>query len=536
MNLKTQKQRIRSREDELPTKEEWALFQCFRDKIWFRENFILESGVNILVRYYQMPPGLCENLVWVGGRKTGKSFDLEIDPIWYSVNYPYKKTLVTTLSEYQLPQRMKAIYLKLQLDPVLNLFIKNKKESPTFSIWLTNESHIEGVIAGKHQKGENVLSRHVHRILIDETQLYNLQAYQNLANATAEAETALIERLYGVPDNRMDTPFAISIADVNKNSFKFRIPAWTNPFFNKAEELRCCTVYKGRETAGYKANVKAEESEVSGGAWDWDDISVNFSRDKKGALITAKVFEIDKKDIELVTKNKEVDIKQLLPFLPPIPDDSQQILMGMDVGRTIAPSEIVIFSKNEKPKYQQICRIHLTRAMYSDQALIVDYLLKLYGGIIAIDATGAGVSVLDIMKKFPSWDNLNYKECVYPVVFHAQIPTNILKNEEENFVYKNGQLQFETRQTKTYLSEILFTMFHDKKFELPNDPLLQVEFCAEVKKAGRGFEIFDTTSSDHVIDAFRCFAYLIYLSMFKDLTNKISSPPPILTRAVNITI
>jgi len=374
---------------------------------------------------------------------------------------------------------------------------------------------LKGIIVGQNNQGDNVLGSHVDFRYIDESQLYPNKGYQKALQATAESTTPIPERLYGVPDNRVDTPFSNAISD--RNRIVIRTPAWLNPFYSKKDDDKNIEKYKGAKSPEYRSNVEALESEVSGGAWDWTDISNCIKRDIKGNPVPAKIYDVDKNDIISCTVNGELDLHKLLKTIPEITGDT--IFVGNDLGKKIHPSIIIPFVKvqdNGINKWRMACRINLTNITYEDQEKIIVYLMNFWNvNQWALDSTGIGEGLIERLhhKKYKEY---NFTQRIKGVNFREGLPIAIEKDSTGNIKYEsNGEPKYIRADTKVVVSDILFDMFRKSEFILSNDHQIGVEFSTEIRrKSGQYNYTYFSTADDHIIDAFRCFGKLIYDNEF----------------------
>jgi len=500
---------------DVPTNAEFLVYYSLKNPIAFPEIFIKEKGNPITLRYYQYLPCLSDNIVLVGGRKQGKSWDLENRILQNLFSKPYKETLFTTLLQVHLVPRMNAVYDKAMSDDILKELIKSKRRGAPYYTIESKMRHIaKGIIAGENKKGDNVLSSHVDEKLIDESQCYSPEAYLKLQQASAEGSEGAIERLYGVPDNRADTPFSNAIQDESRTII--RTPAWCNPFYSLKENEKNIIAYKGTKTPEYRSNVEALESEVAGGAWDYSDIMKCFKRDIKGQLIPAKIFEFDKEDVIKNTVDGKVNIQEMLKLVPRF--DNAGVFVGHDVGKRVHPSVIIPFvtvDDNGTMKYKMECRINLLNISYPVQEQIVDYLMDYWGvSYWGLDTTGNdGEGILDHLHNTNAYAvEKDYLNRIVGINFRESLPIGIEKDDAGNVKYENtGEVKMLKAEGKVVISEILFEMFRNQEFVLPNDPEIGIEFSSETrKKSGQFNYIYHSVCADHTIDAFRCFGGLMF--------------------------
>lgn len=321
----------------------------------------------------------------------------------------------------------------------------------------------------------------------DEAQTYTMPAYIQFQEARDERESH--DCLYGVPDGRIGTPFTLKNFIGNprfKDGIFNKIPRYMNPYWNQVMKQERILAFGGIESEAYKEQILGEDGAPSSSAWD---VSVIMSNQEINPII----ISIPK---AMLDQYKLEDL--LLGDLPESPL-TEEVFMGVDIGFD-QPTQIVSFKKGNDGKYRQMFRIELKdRIPYHVQVTVLEALLRFYlNSYIGIDTTSDGGRAVA--------DMLRVREGLEIRVVDVQFNSSVLKGFNTE-----GKEVKET--VKSFTSVKLSNMFAGKILSIMSgDEDMLEEFQLEARRRTlKGETVYFTKGTDHIIAAFRCFAYLVYM-------------------------
>ncbi len=147
-----------------------CLYFVFHHRVAFRDFFVPQAlGKPFRTHYYQVPPALCDELVWAGARGTGKSWDLEFSIMQNPFLYPGEETFLTAYRKTHIKDRLEKVITYLNAIPYLRRFFKGDSEtslresvtrSPIYSIRFKNKHEICGISVGDDPQAVSVSGHH----------------------------------------------------------------------------------------------------------------------------------------------------------------------------------------------------------------------------------------------------------------------------------------------------------------------------------------------------------------------------------------
>jgi len=183
------------------------------------------------------------------------------------------------------------------------------------------------------------------------------------------------------------------------------------------------------------------------------------------------------------------------------------VVIGIDVGYT-EPTVICVFVRvpdhDGKYKYRLIARVNLkNRMIFRDQEEIIDYICQYYNTqYTGIDVTGQdGREIVDTLQNPKDKYAINgYQDKMIGVYFNKKVIKAYMPDGTEV-----------EEETKVFATVQLIKMFVNEEFELPYDDDILAEFSQERKKKTESARVvYTSTTTDHIISAFRCFAIARY--------------------------
>lgn len=534
------------------TEEEWSLLETLVSPVDFVSFFIPKreqspktwqpDGDKFYLRLYQKPmlaydflladdSDLTEqenfqrriNLgdgIFIGGRIYGKTLvGIEFDALQEMLVHDGEQHILYSKDQKHTFPRMEYCANYVENHKFFQLYtlqgkIDTVKRSPEFRIELENGHTTIGVIEGQKNPGEAFQHFHPQRKSADEFQQITSLGYSRQVDS--KSELGCIERVGGVPDGRRDTPMHEKINDAELKRFRFRYPSMINPHWSKKREEEVIKKYNGRDTHAYKTNVLAEEGDVAFGAWDTED--VNSAVDPKRI---PKTFEVSKELFESCKVADGCPYELGRAFILNKPEWAEEIMQASDVG--IRPSEVGIWARKAH-KWYLIFRVRLMGLVYSEQAIVHDYLATFFNSsCIALDTTeglGDSIAMHLINEKEPFFKGKEYSKRVYRAKFNEKISMGYLKDAEGKFVMQSGERVEVMEHTDEAAWKLGLSMFRDKLVDLPNDEDLRAQFSAELATKGQNKFVFDSPIPNHIVSMCKVFFLAEFVRHGKLLDDK----------------
>ena len=162
-------------------------------------------------------------------------------------------------------------------------------------------------------------------------------------------------------------------------------------------------------------------------------------------------------------------------------------------------------------KWHLLYRISLMGLVYSEQAIVQDYLATFFNAsCIVLDCTeGLGDSIAYhlINEKEVQFKGKEYNKRVLRAKFNEKMSTGYLQDADGNFIIENG----ERVELREHVDEATWrfglSMFREKRLVLPNDEDLRSQFAAELAAKGQNKFIFTSPIPNHIVSMFKCFFY-----------------------------
>lgn len=465
--------------------EQLAYYFIFNHAVAFRDFFIPRGWgkkVEYKTRYYQMPPALSKTKVLKTGRGIGKSLDIEFSLLQMALLKPNEETVLSSFRRVHIKDRCESIIRYCLQEPYLHRFIHWRRinRTPIYSISFVNGHTIYGASVGDDPNATAIIGKHPSTRAVDEMQVFPKAAWIQFNEARAESGS---DDIYvGVPNGIIGMPFT----DIQKNpSFRtcfFRMSRKVNPFWDQERKKEALVRYGGEDADDYKQQIMGEDGNPCQSAWDIEKIAKQMHG--KVPCYTSTITPQ-----EYISKRPD----EALYDLPII---SGEVMLGIDAGYT-EPTVILIFEVGDR--FILRGRVNLeNKVIFDDQEEIVDYIMDFYSATAGVDVTSAdGREIVDALRNPKGkYTGKDYETRITDVYFNKKVT--------KGFTEEGQPIE---EEVKIYTTLILTKMFADMKFLLPKDEDILKEFSQEVKvKTPAGRVVFRSTTTDHIISAFRCFA------------------------------
>jgi len=503
------------------TKEELEFAECLFNPICFIEctspatdmdswdNLELDKGIKI--RNYQIPFvqfDVCledderlsdyENfkkrekagtLVLVSARKIGKTYiGLVRNALTKLVLY---NGYEMTLSCYDL------LHVKKMADDLCEFFDthlffrqfkKNINRSPVYDIRTRNGNQLQSVnenIAGRNV-GKQWWSHHTHFNFQDEIQATTNEAYEKKIDA--RGEKGCVEVLAGIPLISENTPLSKFLKAKKYRKTVVRIPQFVSPYWNEEIKQERIEEYGGENSANYLINVAAQTVDGAFGAFDMKRIrSLCYREDK-----IVKEFEITDKTFNEYKSRLILDHAK----------NASKVFVSADIGSTAA-TEIIVINEYNNKSYNFAYNITAYRLDDKQLAELIDWIFKtVKGDYCCIDCTIMGAPVYRQLVEKNNKDNIIWCS------FNENVTIGFEKDDEGKFVFdKSGKPIEAVEKTSVFSIQRLRSLFYDGLIKIPsNSHKFEDQFSSFLQLVKGNRVHFDSTSEDHLVQAFQCFA------------------------------
>jgi len=470
--------------------EELAFNFVWHHSVAFRDFFIPQAwgkSTAYKTRLHQMPSALSKTKIMKTGRGLGKSLELEFSILQLALLKPNEETIISSFRRVHVKDRCEAIIKYYLGIPYLRQFVdwKRLNRTPIYTINLINGNTIYGASTGDDPNAVAIIGKHPSTRAIDEMEVYPRTAWVQFIEARAEKGSDDI--FVGVPNGIIGIPFT----DIQKNeTYKknfFRISRTQNPYWSQERKQDAIANYGSEESDDYKQQIHGEDGSPVQGVWPMETIARLMST-KRYAYVK------DITAVDYVGNTPDTILYDLPPTANPC-------ILGIDVGYT-EPTVVCVFEKVYN-KFRLIARINLkNKVIFRDQEEIIDYIVSYYNCYFGMDVTGSeGREIADTLTNPKDiYANKGYEEKKVDVYFTKKIIKGYMQDGTE---IEEEAKQFSTIQ--------LLKMFINEEFELPYDEDILEEFSQEKKKTTVNSRVVYTSSTtDHIISAFRCFAIAKY--------------------------
>lgn len=453
----------------------------------------------------------------ISARNIGKSLiSIDCDSALDIIHMPSSETMLASFDDKHLKDREDRI---AQLVETHKFFImyhlggqkKTVNRGNKFKIQACNGYVMKGANekVGTPQEGEQFHGIHAKVIRYDEASYMSEKGTQKRIDSVHPY--GAIERYAGIPDLKIGSPLGKILSDPKKKKWICRLPQFVREDWNEETKQKKIEEFGGEESLGYKLNVAGDLLEGAMGKFDIERIkSKCIKQDKQ-----VKVIEISKTNFH----NFETLIS-----IDRVPCD--QIYIASDIGTTGSPSEIIIlFGSLQDAKYHYKYRynIPLFNLTTQQQAQVFKYLYDTLGtAFISLDCTNSdGRSIADELNilgvpeihitrcKFNTNMVVGFKQLLDGTVELDNSTGTPIEKVENTLDWANTQLEI---------------LWYGGKVEIPYDQKFLREVTGYLEKIVGNKKTYGSTTTDHHLQSWQCFAIAQFLNEFNTLQNMKRKP------------
>jgi hypothetical protein len=397
-----------------------------------------------------------------------------------------------------------------------------------FQMNFVNGARIIGRIPQKDGKG--VKGIHPLWLELDEAQDYGHAGWVELTETLKRGHEGAIWRAHGVTRGLRDD-FYEHTQDTPDNEWKVhRFSAMWRPTWTDQERQEKIKQYGSRDDPDYRRNVLGLHGDSTNPLFvlhrlmqcvDQEELSDYNADEYMSVSIKAETLNLMGQDI--------LDVLDFPPrhrsYIGPDPRKPKATYwVGMDVGLTVDPSEILVFVEHRaKPKDDQttlklLTRIHLERVAYPDQMKAVLWVIDFYKPrVFSMDKGGIGLPIFQGIQQAGQDDPERYKGVFETIKGYNFAEKIVVDFDVDAPLSTFAEIDDEVRDAgirrnaKDFSSDVLRTLVDSKRLVLPWDTDLLKQFQGGTWQSARGLQDqygrrIWSKGNDHILDAARLFA------------------------------
>ena len=421
------------------------------------------------------------------GRAVGKSVGMQMRAWAFPFTNPGEEMLLTAPELIHLDPVTKLVEDRIMSVRMSREFLKKAGQSNgithrPFEARFRNGSRIVGRIPQKDGKG--VKGMHPKKLEMDEGQDYPEPGWVELGETLKYGEEDSTWRTHGVSRGVRDRYYKQTQPE---SGWKVhRVTAMHRPDWGPEERAAKAELYGSRDHPDYRRNILGLHGDASSALFVLSRLMECVDQNQTSVYNTEEYHHVRIHDERL--RDTGMPIEALLEF-PMTHKRFERIWVGMDVGMTNHPSEILIMGE-EAPATQRggkveglptkrlrtIARVHLERISSPDQRRVLEAIWEFYRPkAIAMDRTGLGLPIYqEIMASGPpgmvrAMRGYNFSEKI--VIGYEELER---RNSDEPFDVED--LTEIKANVLEYSSDMLRLMIDNKQLKLPWDIDLIREF------------------------------------------------------------
>jgi hypothetical protein len=273
---------------------------------------------------------------------------------------------------------------------------------------------------------------------MDEAQDYPAAGWVELIETLRYGDETSRWRAHGVSRGVRDHYYKLSQSD---DWYVHRITAMHRPDWTDAERESKAELYGSREHADYRRNILGLHGDAMSSLFVLHRLMACVDSNQTSDYNTNVYTHIRINDEYL--RSSGMPIEALLD-LPGSHKLFKRVWIGMDVGMTNHPSEILVFGAENKPgqrggdvdgeRIRCLARIHLERIGTKDQLRVMSTLSDFYSPLaFGMDRTGLGLPIFQLAKEGDEDASPHLQRAIRGYNFSEKIPVGFepLKDEDE---------------------------------------------------------------------------------------------------------
>jgi hypothetical protein len=454
----------------------------------------------------------------VAGRSAGKTVSLVSIIRWilvYNV-FPSDYIIYLVPSKVHLEPVWSGLIRTFRSNTFLKHFIQPNAgiNSSDFKITLLNQAVLMCRIAGQTGTGVSVIGLHTPFFIVDESGYQPWGSWIELQPTVNTFTSGFRLMVSGVPDGRRENSVCYHCDRENSNYSKHRISSDMNPRLAEADKQRAIEQYGGEDSDDFTHLWKAQHGKPVFALFDRTSFSIGSD----------PVYKLILNGLQLEDNLNEI-VSRITVF-PPIPNKSDKVILGVDLGYT-EPTAIIILYLENSGRLRFHGRIRLDKVSYPVQKSFIDALDTKYNPIIiGVDAGGVGKPVVMDLLEHQDFMHKNYSKRVVPIDFSTSLVIGIDGNGEE---IKSKTKPFATSVLQDYANNHKLVFSHTdlelvtelERMTYTKTPTGDIVYRTVTNKGGKRGE-------DHFTSALLCAVLAYYLKndfmTYKSQKKTLASP------------
>lgn len=450
------------------------------------------------------------------GRAVGKTVGIEMRAFAFPFNYAGQEMLITAPELNHLrpitdrvEQRIKSRRFSREMLPTDGRG-NGINRQPQWQARFRNNSRIISRLPNRDGRG--VKGIHAAVIEVDEGQDYPKAGWEEIVESRNSWVPNSFFRVHGVSNGVRDQYYELT--QPGSGFYVHRFPGMFRPSWNDEERESRIRQYGGsRQSPNYRRNVYGDHGDATNPMFVLARLTACIDMDP-GSEFATDVYTNILINAEQIKTEEEPDNPPIGFFLDAPGTHTagwgkvkySAYYGGMDVGLTIAPSEIVVLGQRAKGnQLDTLLRIQLRRIHSEDQKAVVQWVFDHYGSRLkafGIDAGGVGFPIYQALSRDPK-----IGKRVYGWKFDEKVVTDF-----EDRPLEKGEDMSDLaimRRFVEHASDLLRNEYVDpKRILLPDDREVINQFQGQtytiVKSAGSPYGKRSYSEGQfHALDAFR---------------------------------
>lgn len=480
-------------------------------------------------------------------RSIGKSLSIKIRGCAFPFLHPGQEMIITAPELVHLEPIVSLIETQVTTTRTLREMLPRGRSAVThrpFQLNFLNGARIIGRIPQRDGKG--VKGVHPIWLELDEAQDYPHAGWVELNETLKRGWAGAMWRAHGVTRGVRDDFYEYT-QDSPGNPWKVhRFAAMWRPNWSDQERAEAIQKYGSREDPDYRRNVLGLHGDKTNPIFVLAQLMKNVDNDSLSTYNTTEYmkYTIKSEQLELFSQ----DINEVLD-LPPahltyagktpaerLERPKAHYWMGMDVGFTIDPSEILVFvehrekASDPQTKLRLLTRVSMIRMPHRQQIMAILHLIDFYRPrAFSMDKGGNGLPLFQELTehieafrsgdrdKVPVWMQAYDLETALVTIkgynFSEKLLVDFDPTIEVGPYADQSQIVAATgmkRNAKEYATDVLREMVDRQQFWLPWDDDLLKQFQGGTWMSNKSMDAYGrrifSRGNDHVLDAARMVA------------------------------
>lgn len=435
-------------------------------------------------------------------RAIGKSLGIQMRAFAFPFTNSGEEMLITAPELIHLDPVTKYVESRIMDSRIGREFLKTSGKSTGFNhrpfeATFRNGASIKGRIPQKDGKG--VKGMHPLKLEMDEAQDYPEPGWVELGETLKFGDENATWRAHGVSRGERDRYFKQTKPE--SGWYVHRITAMHRPDWTAEEREAKAELYGSRDHPDYRRNILGLHGDATSSLFVLHRLMACVDQNQNSNFnqeVYTQIKVTDEMLMERTALDPNFEIADFMIF-PAAHKAYDKVWVGMDIGMTNHPSEIMIFGEEESGvrqglksaaadedegrfgfRLKALCRIHLERISSPNQRRVLEAIWDFYRPqAIALDRTGLG---LPIYQEIQETNNPGFVRSVKAYNFSEKI---IVGYDTEEADEDNPYGEPIMANVLEYASDMLRLYVDQKQLHLPYDQQLIREFQGVTYTTGR---------------------------------------------------